>query len=260
MKKSILILLSLATGLCQVQAQSIAIGDGGLRISDTQDTSHRSNVHVSFGMLDLGINTIVDKTNYASGGAQDFLQNIPAASRTEDLFAQRTGKSINVNIYPVVLSGKILNRPRQRISLGTAIGLQLYNFRWNKPVTYRNVVEPDVILDSLHFSKNKLAFNYLTIPVMINFRTSISKEYSILYGVGVSGGFLLSSWTKQISSEYGKQKNHDEFNFRRYNVCINGEIGLPPFLRLYASYQLTALAKDGLDQHPFCIGVRFLGM
>src|SRR5690606_7337838 len=135
----------------------------------------------------------------------------------EDLFSLRTAKSINVNIYPIMVKARLHKSDRHKILLATGLGLQLYNFRFTKPISYRAEPVPGVVVDTISFSKNKLAFNYLTVPLMINFKTKVTNSKSggtwLTYGVGVSGGFLLSSWTKQVSDERGKDKTHDPFNF-----------------------------------------------
>ena len=77
---------------------------------------------------------------------------------------------------------------------------------------------------------------------------------------GVSGGYRLSSWTKQISDERGKQKNHDQFNFNDFNACLTAEVGIDNIFRLYASYQVTPLHENVLEQYPFSIGIRFGGI
>jgi len=78
--------------------------------------------------------------------------------------------------------------------------------------------------------------------------------------VGITGGYRLSSWTKQISDQKGLQKNHDKFNFSDFNSCITAEFGLDDYFRLYASYQVTPLQENALDQRPFSIGLRFGGL
>ena len=117
-----------------------------------------------------------------------------------------------------------------------------------------------VINDSVHFSKNKVALTYLSMPLMFNFKTKLAKKVWVVYGAGITAGYRIDSWTKQVSDEHGKEKNHDQFNFNNFNSCVTAEFGLEGYFRLYASYQLTALHEDVLDQHPYAIGVRFLGI
>lgn len=252
---------------------SVYIGSGGIRYERGARDSIKHRFEIQFGMLDLGINALVDHSNYnpmAAGAGvwnTNYLQ-VPFENTNKDLFSLRQSKSINVNIYPVMLKALLHDGRKQKFTLATGLGLQLYNFRFTKPVTYVSDPTPHVILDTVSFSKNKLAFNYLMVPLMLNGKTRLASVpnsktgagYWLTYGIGVSGGYLLSSWTKQISDERGEEKNHDPFNFRKTNLCVNGEIGLDGYIRLYATYQLTSLHDGILDQHPLCIGVRFLGL
>lgn len=254
---------------------SISIGTGGFHYDNGKPDTVFHRFEVQYGMLDLGFNSLIDNTAYpADPLAKPFTPlnaylAVGPEYKNKDLFSLRQGKSINVNIYPLLVKAHLYRSKRQSITLASGIGLQLYNFRFTKPVTYVASPTTHVILDTVSFSKNKLAFNYLTVPLMLNGKTKLvdygnkfSKNGSglwLVYGGGISVGYLLSSWTKQISDERGKDKNHDPFNFRKTNLCVNGEIGLDGYIRLYASYQLTSLHEDVLDQHPFSIGVRFLG-
>jgi hypothetical protein len=95
---------------------------------------------------------------------------------------------------------------------------------------------------------------------MVTLKTKLSKDIWLVYGAGITAGYRIASWTKQVSAEKGKQKDHDQYNFNNFNSCVTAEVGLEGYFRLYASYQLTALHEDILDQHPYCIGVRFLGI
>ncbi len=253
---------------------AIWVGSGGVHYERSKPDSERHRIEVQFGMLDLGFNSLIDNTSYLNAdqlGTKVLypIDNVLRVSReyqNKDLFSLRQGKSINVNIYPIMLKANLYMSPRQKWMLATGLGLQLYNFRFTKPISYRTDPTPYVALDTISFSKNKLAFNYLMLPLMLNGKTKLAsggdgnKGYWLTYGVGVSGGYLLSSWTKQISDDRGKDKNHDAFNFRKTNLCVNGEIGLDGYIRLYASYQLTSLEDGIIDQHPLSIGIRFLGL
>jgi hypothetical protein len=228
----------------------------------SKDSSKRKDdkvFDVDFLMFDLGVNSIHDKTNYASADARNFLK-VPDVVKNEYLFSQRTAKAINVNIWPVTAKWRLLKTDRQKIFFGFGAGLQIYNFRFNKDISYVNEPNPAVIVDSVQFSKNKLGITYLSIPLMATFKTRVADKTWLVYGVGITGGYRLDSWTKQISRERGKDKNHDKFNFADFNSCLTAEIGLSGYFRLYSSYQLTALHENSLDQHPFCIGIRLGGM
>lgn len=236
----------------------LQIGSGGIKMGGEEDTDKVFDIQI--GMVDLGINYLQDRTNYNDPAVQDFL-HVNNEMKNDNLFSLREGKSINVNVYPILAKFRAIKTPRQRMYIALGLGLQMYNFRFNKPVTYLNETTPMVgINDSLHFTKNKVGLTYLSMPLMFNFKTKLAKKVWVVYGAGITAGYRIDSWTKQVSVENGKEKNHDQFNFNNFNSCVTAEFGLEGYFRLYASYQLTALHEDTLDQHPYAIGVRFLGI
>lgn len=239
-----------------------SVGSGGVKVtSKKQDSLNRKKtVELHWLMFDLGINALNDRTNYSDPAAQQYLQ-VPGDKKNGNLFALRQGKSINVNIWPVLMNIKLMQGRNQKISLYTGAGLQLYNFKFNKDISFINETTPQVIEDNVKFSKNKLAFAYASIPLMFNFKTRMGgSKLWLTYGFGAIGGYCFDSWTKQISDERGKQKNHDEFNFQKFNLNLSGEIGIDNYIRFYATYQVTNMFKDALVQNPYCIGIRFFGI
>jgi hypothetical protein len=240
---------------------SLSVGGGGVRISSKKrdEAAEKRRLHVHFIMVDVGVNALNDRTDYSSPAAQQYLQ-VPANSKNSNLFSMRTSKSINVNVWPVLFDYTLHKSKSQKISLYSGVGMQFYNFRFNKDISFLNVTNPMVIEDSVKFSKNKLAFAYASIPLMVNFKTRLSKGFWLVYGVGAIGGYAFDTWTKQISDERGKQKNHDQFNFQRFNLNLSGEIGIDNYIRLYGTYQVNNMYKNSLVQNPYCIGIRFLGI
>jgi hypothetical protein len=209
-------------------------------------------------VFDLGINVLRDNTNYAAPAVKSFL-NVPVGKQNASLFDLRQGKSINVNIDPLLVRFKALHTHGQRIYITTGLGLQLYNFRYDQPLTYtRNPV--GVTLDTISFKKDKLALDYLNVPLMFTFKTRISKKNWLVYGGGLTEGYRLASWTKQESGARGKVRVHDAFGLADFNTCVSAEIGIEDKFRFYATYQLTSLYTNGLDQHPFSFGFRLAGI
>ncbi|KAA5533137.1 hypothetical protein F0919_11340 [Taibaiella lutea] len=242
------------------QGGYISIGSGGVVVSNKKkDSLAPKRFHVHFISLDLGVNALNDRTDYSSAGAQQYLQ-VPGDRKNGNLFSMRTSKSINVNIWPVLFDYTLFKSKGQKILLYSGVGMQFYNFRFTKNISYLNTTSPMVIEDSVSFSKNKLAFAYASIPLMLNFKTRMAKGFWLVYGVGAIGGYAFDTWTKQISDERGKQKNHDQFNFQRFNLNLSGEIGIENYIRLYATYQVTNMYQNSLVQNPYCIGIRFLGI
>ncbi len=242
------------------KSTTITLGSDGIKVNDKKiEEKPEKKVDLSVGMVDIGINSIIDNTNYGSTEAKSFLQ-VPQSLQNENLFSMRTGKSWNVNVYPVMVKMRLHNGKKQRIYFSTGIGLQMYNFRYTKNISFRNETVPMVVMDTISFSKNKIGLTYLNIPLQFTFKTKLADKAWLVYGVGATGGYRIASWNKQVSPERGKQKNRDEFNFNDFNACVTGEIGLDNVFRLFASYQLTPLHSTALDQRPFTIGLRFGGI
>ena len=162
---------------------------------------------------------------------------------------------------------RALKTEGQRIYLSSGIGFQFYNFRFENPITYaKNPAR--VTMDTIVFTKDKLAMNYLNIPLMLTFKTRFHKGDSgkskndkwLVYGFGVTEGFRIDSWSKQKSGDRGKVKVHDAFGLADFNTCVSAEIGVEGVIRFYASYQVTSLYSNGIDQHPVSFGIRLGGI
>jgi len=221
--------------------------------SDKDDKKFKTNMT----MLDLGINILQDKTNYQDPAVKNYL-HVPAGQQNASLFDLRQGKSINVNIYPFMFRYRLLKTGGQRIYLTTGLGLQLYNFRYEQPLTYTRSHFVD--LANTNFHKDKVALDYLNIPLMLTFKTKLYSDNWLVYGGGITGGYRIASWTKQESGMYGKVKVHDAFDFADFNSCVTAEIGIDDMFRFYGSYQLTNLYSNALNQHPVSFGIRFSGI
>jgi hypothetical protein len=237
----------------------IMISPDGMTLGRKGEEKDDKRFSVEVGMIDIGVNTLMDNSNYASATTKAFLQ-VPSSLQNENLFSLRNGKSINVNIVPVAGKWRIYSGDKQKIHMGLGVGLQMYNFRFTKDISYLNNTTPEIIMDTVGFTKNKLGLTYLYMPLMMTFKTKLGDKAWLVYGAGVSAGYRVSSWTKQVSAARGKDKNHDKFNFADFNTCVTGEIGLDGYFRLFASYQMTALHDNALDQKPISIGIRFGGL
>jgi hypothetical protein len=73
--------------------------------------------------------------------------------------------------------------------------------------------------NNLNFRKNKLNITYLTIPLMLEFNTSLDQDKSFHFGFGVQGGFKLLAKTKQ---KY-------EQNNERYKLNVRGHYNINPW-------------------------------
>lgn len=241
---------------------AVTIGTNGIEVkrkktvtitSDSVQKKPDPRLKIQWGMVDLGFNRLDDKTPAA---------NIPANMNHNDVFKLREGKSVNVNVWIVNGRLRLSETRRQKWYMTSGLGLQMYNFRFENPYQYtKSSPEYPTLIDSTRqsFQKNKLGFTYASIPLGLLGKTRIGDKW-LVYGGGVMGGLRLASWTKLKTDRYGKEKDHDAFDFRNFNAGVYAEVGVDDIIRLYGTYQLTPLQKSGVEQYPFAIGVRFLGL
>lgn len=233
----------------------------------TRYKTKNGNVRTNWLIFDLGFANWRDKTDYT--GAQfsnqttpgNYIRNI-ATSRnasnpvTQNSFNLRNIKSSNVNIW---LFMQKVNVIKHVVNLKYGLGLEMYNYRFETDISYRNSPEPYLFMDSVGFSKNKLYASYITVPFMLNFTPSGYNRSKFTFSAGLSAGYLAGSRNKQISAERGKQKIRGNLNMEPWRLAAIGELGLG-FVRVYGSYSLNSLQqkeKTGLEQYPYAIGVRF---
>ncbi len=223
-----------------------------------------SKISTNWGVLDIGFSNYDDQTNYANTGA--YLVNQPGAPALgKSDFKLRTGKSINVNLWFFM---QRLSLIKSHVNLKYGLGLEMNNYRYKSSLSYReNGVVPYsggmqtnaafIYRDSITFSKNKLAADYLTVPFMINFASNPhSSKKGISLSLGASAGYLYSQRNKQKSDERGKDKNKGEYDLERFKLAYIAELGLGP-VRLYGSYSPKSMYEHSLDMRPYTIGFRF---
>ncbi len=233
-----------------------------------QQKMRSSNITTYSFFFDLGFANWTDKTNYATATASNDLVNKPGTSALAGKdFKLRTGKSVNFNLW---LVGQRVNIIKHQFNLKYALGLELNNYRFKSNISFNegglNPYNPSqdishafVFRDSIGFSKNKLAADYITIPVMLNFRTN--PHYSnkgISLSAGVSMGYLYGSRNKQKSSERGKEKNRGDYDLEKWKFSYVGDLSIG-FIHLYGSYSPKSIFKNDLNFKPYTIGLRFSG-
>ena len=217
-------------------------------------SSKNSNVSTNWWIIDLGFNNVRDNTVYGSAAANSYLVGVP--SFTEDELKLRAGKSVNVNVWIFMQK---LNIIKHVVNLKYGLGVELFNFRYkkNNNISYKEANPPYIFRDTVQFSKNKLAADYVTIPLMLNFNTTPrSGNKGLSFSAGVSAGYLYSNRNKQESNERGKEKEKGDIGLNRFKLAYVGELGLGP-IRLYGTYAITNLYDRGLDQQPYAVGIRF---
>lgn len=268
------------TDSIEVQRKSDTIRIGGMIILKKGDANDKKRVTVTVGnrryekssnistssfIIDLGFANWVDKTNYASATTDGYLINKPGSGALgENDFKLRTIKSVNVNIWFFM---QRLNLIKHYVNLKYGLGLELNNYRFKSAVSLndeginpydaaQNINHAFIFRDSIGFSKNKLAADYVTIPFMLNFRTNPNNsDKGLSFSGGVSVGYLYSSRNKQISGERGKLKNHGDYDLEKWKFSYIAELGLGP-AHLYGSYSPNSIFQKGLNFMPYNIGIR----
>jgi hypothetical protein len=256
------------TGLAQTdstETQSDTIRVGGMIIIKRHDRdkdkdievkiNHRktknSRISTNWWIVDLGFANYTDKTDYASSAMQNPVNGF-APGLDKDDFKLRTGKSVNVNIWVFMQK---LNITHNVVNLKYGLGVELNNYRYRQPIKF-NTNPTQVIYDNTKsYSKNKLAADYITMPIMLNFNVTPHRKKGFGFSVGASGGYLYSSRQKTITNADGKQKEHDDFDLRQWKLSYIGEINLGP-VKLYGSLASQSMFEKGPDQTPYNFGLR----
>jgi hypothetical protein len=206
-----------------------------------------SNISTNWIILDLGFTNYNDKTNYASASAQQF-----APGATSDWFRLRSGKSVDVNIW---LFMQRVNLIRHVVNLKYGLGIELNNYRYEENIKY--LTGPTrVIMDTINYSKNKLAADYVTVPFMLNFNLTPNRRHDFGFSAGASVGYKYSSRQKFKSGVTGKKKTFDDFDMDPWKISWIGELHLG-WLKLYGSYATKTMFQKGLNQVPYTVGIRF---
>ena len=222
-----------------------------------------SKVSTNWFVFDFGFSNYIDKTDYGNTG--NFLYNRQGtAPLGKSDFNLNTGKSLNVNVWFFM---QRINLIKKNVNLKYGLGIEYDNYRYNTSSnlsylernSYLNSLQapsPVVIRDSISFSKNKLALNYITVPLMLNFITnSANSKKGLSLSMGLSAGYLYGVRNKQKSEEKGKEKNRGDYDLERFKLSYIAEMGLGP-VRLYGSYSPNSIFSKGLVMKPYTIGIR----
>lgn len=204
-------------------------------------------ISTNWWIFDLGFANLVDNTIQAPQ-----MSTLP---KSTDLKLNNV-KSSNVNIWIVQQK---LNLYKHYWNLKYGIGIEMYNFRFENPISFSNTPGNYKYFDVVDFKKNKLFVEYLTVPVLLNYHSNPQNSKSFYASIGMSAGYLIQSHTKQISEERGKRKVNGNFDLNNFKLATIGELGIGS-IRLYGSYSRTNMFDEKLtnfDMNPFAIGVRF---
>ena len=210
--------------------------------------TRKKEVNTKWFTLDIGFANYLDATSYK--WQPQFTNPAVGPVLTAKSFQLNNGKSSNVNLW--IVQQKYQLKENWYVKYG--LSMNMYNFRFEQPISFRNTGPSYVYLDSKTFKKDKLYTSYLTVPILLNY-SSPKKGFNI--GGGLSVGYLMNSKNKQIDGK--KQKYNGNFNLNDFQVAGIGELGIGN-IKLYTSVSLTNLYDSKLSKqfnYPFAIGLRF---
>ncbi|WP_162944468.1 outer membrane beta-barrel protein [Flavisolibacter nicotianae] len=214
---------------------------------------HRKNPNIStnWWIVDLGFANYKDETNYAAAQQSGF---VSTDFTSKDNLKLRTGKSVNVNIWAFQ---QRLNLVKHVVNLKYGLGVELNNYRFdNEEVRFsKNPTKVSIDPSLQGAGKNKLAADYATIPMMLNFNFTPGRRNGFGFSAGASVGYLYSARQK-IKDDGKKTKLHDDFNLEKWKVSYIAELTLGP-VRLYGSMATRNMWEKGLDMTPYNVGIRF---
>jgi hypothetical protein len=232
------------------------------KIEISRGPRNLKNIETNWWIFDLGFANFIDKspTLYwlaANPNSPSVYPAIyPGPVMSPENFSLNNKKSSNVNLWVVTQK---LNLYQHKINLKYGLGVEMFNFRFNKPISFREDIVNNVKFDVIPFTKNKLLVKYLTIPLQLNFSPNPTNRKAFYASIGMSAGYLWNAKNKQISGERGKEKYRGNFNLNDWRFATIGELGVGS-IRLYGSFANSNLFNKNqsfIDMQPFAVGLRF---
>lgn len=231
---------------------------GNTKITINRAPKKLKNTETNWWIFDLGFANFIDKspTLYWLAANPNSLPFYPGPVMSPENFSLNNKKSTNINVWVVTQK---LNLYQHKINLKYGLGVEMFNFRFYKPISFREDIVTNIKMDVVSFTKNKLLVKYLTVPVQINFSPNPTNKKAFYASIGMSAGYLWNAKNKQISAERGKEKYRGNFNLNDWRFATIGELGLGA-IRLYGSFansNIFDINQRILDMQPFAVGLRF---
>ena len=206
-----------------------------------------SNLSTNWWIVDLGFSNYNDESNYTAATLNNFVA--PGIGKEE--MKLKTGRSRNVNVWFFMQK---LNVAKHVVNLKYGLGLELNNYHFDDGTILMAKNPTFISQGATEFKKVKLAADYLTVPIMLNFDFTPKRRKGFGISAGISGGYLYSSRYKSKEGN-NVDKVKDDFNLERFKLSYIGELSLGP-VRLYGSYAMKNMWEKGLDMTPYNFGFR----
>jgi hypothetical protein len=185
-------------------------------------------------VMDLGLNTLIH-----DGGLE-----MPTGY--EEMAPDKLG-SFNFHLG-IVQQGVNLYRGKLRFVYG--IGIEYNNYRFTEHIDLIKGSNPlaYTVNDNIEYRKNKLVSQYLTMPLMLNFKSNPNDEdESLNIAAGIQLGYLVDTHTKQKwgrGSDKVKSKTRGNYQMEDFRYGYVVQFGYGDF-NLFAKYYPGPVFKDG---------------
>ena len=225
----------------------VRIGGGTLvsKMADSTETTKKGRFvgGVTFTRVDLGFSRLIDNGSFNLSPTNEFLDYKGGKTSTFSFDVLQFGYRFNSNVKVYVAGG---------------FDWTLIRLRDNVTIQ-KNLPTLTALPENVEFSKNRFSSSYVHIPLNFEFRTNETKKGKRFYFIlGPEVSFLLGGKVKQISDEFGKQKQYDNYHFQsvRYGGSFRfGYGGLGLFTKYYFNDMFNTPAQAGLKNMSF--GVTF---
>ena len=206
-----------------------------------------ANLSTNWWIFDIGFSNYTDKSDYGN----TLLTGFTAPGIGKDQMKLRTGKSRNVNVWFFMQK---LNIASHVLNLKYGLGLELNNYYFDENIVFSKK-PTNISLATSDLKKSKLAADYLTVPIMLNFNFTPRRSKGFGFSGGVSAGYLYSSrYKSKEDGDIHKVKNN--FDLEKFKLSYVGELSLGP-VRFYGSVAMKNMWEKGLDMTPYNFGFRF---
>jgi hypothetical protein len=203
-------------------------------------------VETSWNNFGLGLNNLIN-----SKGALE-----PEAGYAD--MSISAGNSVNFD-WKIVTQAMNLYKGNVRLVYG--IGIDFNNYRFEKNINLSpDSVPLSLAMSGTDYKKNKLVTQYLTVPVLLNFKFSPkhdNEDYVYISG-GANFGYLIGSHQKQVWNDNGKKKikTKDDFNLEQFRMGYEVQFGYKNIV-LFGKYFPNSMFKtnQGPDLRTVTAGI-----
>jgi len=192
-------------------------------------------VETSWHVMDLGINEMLTPNNDPLPAGYADMKIVPA-------------KSFNFH-WGIVQQGINIGGGKLRLVYG--LGIDFNNYRFKEDIDLKEGSNPleYTVNDAVDYKKNKLVTQYLTMPLMLNFKSNPhNSNKSLNLAAGVHGGYLIGSHQKQKWEEGGskeKKKLRGDYGLNQYRLGYAVQFGYGD-VNIYARYYPDPMFQTGV--------------